>query len=87
MVYDSSRKKDPSVTREWKNGNFVLRRSFIGFIDDRHGETTVTAFSPICTLEFNISSETVDRDDLLRLADTSVEEFIKKNPNGGFPSH
>ena len=84
-VYDSSVKKNPELTREWKFGNFTLKRSFIGFIDDRHGEVTVTAFSPICTVEFNIGSETMDRDDLFKFSDNAIEEFIKKNPKGGFP--
>jgi hypothetical protein len=87
MVYDSAKKKDASVAREWNVGNFVLRRSFIGIIDDRHGEATVTAFSPACALEFNIASETEDRDELVKLADKTVEDFIKMNPTGGFPSH
>lgn len=86
QVYDSSVKKHPEVTREWKVGNFTLRRSFIGFIDDRHGEVTVTAFSPVCALEFNIASETMDRNDLFKFSDSSTEEFIRKNPTGGFPS-
>ncbi|MEI7985621.1 MAG: hypothetical protein WCI55_08325 [Armatimonadota bacterium] len=85
-VYESSRKKQPDLTREWKIGNFTLRRSFIGFIDEQHGETTITAFSPKCTLEFNIASETMDRDDLIKVGESSVEEFMKKNPDGGFPS-
>ncbi len=85
-VYESSRKKQPDLTREWKIGNFTLRRSFIGFIDELHGETTITAFSPKCTLEFNIASETMDRDELIKVGESSVEEFMKKNPDGGFPS-
>ena len=86
MVYDSSLKKHPEVTREWKVGNFTMRRSFIGFIDDRHGEATVTAFSPVCSVEFNIASESLDRDELMRFSDDAAEQFIVKNPNGGFPS-
>ena len=86
LVYDSSMKKNPEVTREWKVGNFTLRRSFIGFIDDRHGEVTITAFSPVCALEFNIASESKDRDEMFKFADSSAEEFMKKNPAGGFPS-
>lgn len=86
-LYESSVKKHPELTREWKVGNFVLRRSFIGFIDDRHGEVTITAFSPICTLEFSISNEILDRDELFKLADSAVEEFMKANPTGGFPAH
>ena len=85
-VYESSFKKRPEVTREWKVGNFTLRRSFIGFIDERHGEATVTAFSPKCALEFNIGSESLDRDELFKFADTAAQEFIAKNPDGGFPS-
>jgi hypothetical protein len=85
-VYESSRKKQPDITREWKVGNFTLRRSFIGFIDERHGESTITAFSPKCTLEFNVASETMDRDELIKIAEISVEEFVKKNPDGGYPS-
>lgn len=85
-VYDSSVKKSPELTREWKVGNFTLKRSFIGFIDDRHGEVTITAFSPICALEFNIGSESLDRDDLFKFSDNAIEDFMKKNPGGGFPS-
>ncbi len=85
-VFDASVKKQPSGTREWKVGNFTLKRSFIGFIDERHGEVTVTAFSPLCTLEINIGSETMDRDDLFKFSDNAAEELIKKNPTGGFPS-
>jgi putative sterol carrier protein len=85
MVYDSSVKKNPEATREWKVGNFTIRRSFIGFIDDRHGEVTISAFSPVCTLEFNIASVNLDRDELFKIADSSVESFIQKNPSGGFP--
>lgn len=85
-VYDSCQKKRPELTREWKVGEFDLKRSFIGFIDPRHGEVTITAFSPICSLEFNIASETMDRDDLFKYADDAVESFMKKNPKGGFPA-
>jgi hypothetical protein len=85
-VYDACQKKRPEVTREWKVGEFDLKRSFIGFIDPRHGEVTITAFSPVCSLEFNIASETMDRDDLFKYADDAVESFIKKNPKGGFPA-
>jgi hypothetical protein len=86
-VYDSSVKKHPEVTKEWKVGNFVLRRSFIGFIDDRHGEVTITAFAPTCVIEFNIGSETMDRDDLFKFGDGAAEAFIKKNPSGGYPTN
>ncbi|MEI8282332.1 MAG: hypothetical protein WCG75_08000 [Armatimonadota bacterium] len=85
-VYESSHKNRPEVTREWKVGEFDLKRSFIGFIDPRHGEVTISAFSPVCTLEFNIASETMDRDDLFKYADEAVESFMKKNPKGGFPA-
>ena len=85
-VFESSRKKQPDLTREWKHGNFTLRRSFIGFIDERHGETIITAFSPKCTLEFNIASETMDRDELVKIGESCVEEFMNKNPDGGFPT-
>ena len=87
QVYDSSHSKNPSITREWKVGNFNIKRSFIGFIDERHGESTVTAFGTDCTLEFNLASDSMDRDELLKLSDSTVEAFIKKNPDGGFPSH
>jgi hypothetical protein len=85
-VFDSAKSKAPDSTREWKVGNFTLRRSFIGYIDERHGEVTITAFSPICVLEFNIASDSLDRDELFKIADSSVEEFITKNPSGGFPA-
>jgi hypothetical protein len=85
-VYDAWQKKLPEVTREWKVGEFDLKRSFVGFIDPRHGEVTITAFSPVCSLEFNIASETMDRDDLFKYADNAVESFMKKNPKGGFPA-
>ena len=85
-VYDSSVKSHRELTKEWKVGNFTLRRSFIGFIDDHHGETTISAFSPTCVLEFNIASETLDRDDLFKFADAAATEFIEKNPKGGFPT-
>jgi hypothetical protein len=87
QVYDSSLKKHPEVTREWKVGNFTLRRSFIGFIDERHGEATLTAFGSDCTVELNIASESLDRDDLFKLADAAAEELIAKNPNGGYPKN
>ena len=85
IVYDSSLKKHPEVTREWKVGNFTLRRSFIGFIDDRHGEATITAFGPNCTVEFNIASEAMERDDLFKIADAETTDFMTKNPEGGYP--
>ena len=85
MVYDSSRKNHPDVTKEWKVGNFTLRRSFIGVIDDHHGEATVTAFGPECTVEFNIASETMDRIELFKFVDSTTSDFILKNPEGGYP--
>jgi hypothetical protein len=85
-VYDSSAKKHAELAREWKVGNFLLRRSFIGFIDERLGETTITAFAPTCTLEFNIASSSLDRDELIKFADAEIENFITKNPTGGFPT-
>ena len=86
QVFDASVKRHPDVIREWKVGNFTLRRSFIGFIDERHGEVTVTAFSPRCAVEFNLSSEKMDRNELMKLSDALAEEFMMINVNGGFPT-
>jgi hypothetical protein len=77
-VYESSRKIGQDLTREWKLGNFTIKRSFIGYIDEQHGEVTISAFSPTCTLEFNIANETMKRNDLFTLTEKYVEEFVSE---------